>query len=141
MRRKTRPFGGHRATDAPVRARGPVPAGNVREVRSRLAMLAALLPNSELKHACLRRLGWKIAPSAWVGPCLVVRVDEVVLGERSRIGPLNVLRDLRRIEFGEGARLGRWNWVSAARALRIGRTELEATFTLEREACVTSRHY
>jgi carbonic anhydrase/acetyltransferase-like protein (isoleucine patch superfamily) len=110
-------------------------------MRHRLTMLAALLPNSDFKHACLRRLGWQIAPSAWVGPCLVVRVDQVVLGERSRIGPLNVLRDLRRIEFGEGARLGRWNWVSAARGLRVGRSELEATFTLHRESCVTSRHY
>jgi carbonic anhydrase/acetyltransferase-like protein (isoleucine patch superfamily) len=101
-----------------------------------------LLPASSVKNALLRRLGWKLAKDAIIGPGIYLRIRVVSLGPGSSIGPFNVVRDLVEFTLEEGASIGQWNWFSAAAPLihavggpRVGR------FRLGRHASIASRHY
>lgn len=57
---------------------------------------------------------FSIDPSAKIGLSIVL-VDSLVMGPGSRIGHLNVIRNLRVVEMGEYATIGRTNFVSGYR--------------------------
>lgn len=104
-------------------------------------LLAGLLPACPFKNALLRMLGgYRIGPRVTVRPCLLLGVERLVLQEGCRIGLLTVLRDLRSAELGRDAKMGSFNWVTAARELRH-QSPAAACFTLADGAAVTSRHY
>jgi UDP-3-O-[3-hydroxymyristoyl] glucosamine N-acyltransferase len=68
-----------------------------------------------------------------------MRVDSVVLGPGSAIGPFNVFRDIKVVSIGEASVIGQWNWISAARPLvEHGGS---GSFFLGRHSALTSRHY
>lgn len=107
--------------------------------RSALVALVAALPASALKNALLRRLGWVIGEGAYIGPCLVLNVDRVELGNQAAIGAFNVIRDLAGLQVGDGAVIGHWNWITAARP----QAEAGAPCHLDmrEHTALTARHY
>lgn len=109
------------------------------EIRTAVVALVALLPASRFKNSLLRGLGWKIGPGVRIGPCLVLRVDEATIADRSDIGPFNVLRNLTRFEIGPGARIGQWNFLTASHHMTASGGP--GSFALGAEASLTSRHY
>lgn len=108
-------------------------------MRSILLAMFGLLPAGGPKNVALRRLGWRIGRGVRVGPCLIVGVDGAAIDDNAKIGPFNVFRNLVRLELGEGAEVGQWNWITGARLL------LEAgspgVFHLGPQTAFTSRHY
>lgn len=108
-------------------------------IRGALVALVALLPASGLKYSLLRYLGWAIGGKVHIGPCLVLKVDRVDIGDGAYIGSLNVIRDLAALELGEYATIGHWNWVSASRWL--GEGGAACLLHLGAHSAITSRHY
>lgn len=110
--------------------------------RHLLIAAIGLLPASRLKNFLLRRLGWKIASDAIIGPGVYLRIRVVSFGPGSSIGPFNVVRDLVEFTLEEGASIGQWNWFSAAAPLvhSVGGPQV-GRFRLGRHASVASRHY
>lgn len=108
-------------------------------LRSALVIVVAALPASELKNSLLRRLGWTIGGGVHIGPCLVLNVDRVDIGDGAGIGALNVVKDLAAFTLQEYAVLGHWNWVTAARPLR--EAGAPGVLHLGAHSAVTSRHY
>lgn len=107
--------------------------------RSILLLAVGLLPACRAKNILLRRLGWTIGHDVGIGPCLIAGVDGAQVADGAHIGPFNVFRNLVRLEIGEGARVGQWNWITGARII------LDAggpgVFHLGRQTAFTSRHY
>lgn len=108
-------------------------------LRGALVIVVAALPASELKNYLLRRLGWAIGGGVHIGPCLVLNVDSVEIGDGARIGALNVIKDLAALTLQKHAILGHWNWVTAARPLR--EAGAPGVLHLGAHSAVTSRHY
>jgi acetyltransferase-like isoleucine patch superfamily enzyme len=106
------------------------------------SLLIWLLPQP-LKRVALRRLfGWTIHPSARVGLSLFDNVRGVRLGAGAHIGHFNVFRDLERVELGEKAFIGQWNWITAADVLvRQPHEDARGFLSLGEHAAITSRHY
>jgi carbonic anhydrase/acetyltransferase-like protein (isoleucine patch superfamily) len=98
-----------------------------------------LLPASQAKNRLGRRLGYEVHASASVGPILLVNVMNLSVGADSRVGPFSVIRDMRRVSLGSGARLGQWNWISSARD--FWHVDGAGELVISDGAAVTSRHY
>lgn len=108
-------------------------------MRNLFRFLLWLLPASGGKNAALRQLGHAVAPGATAHPCVVWRVDRLVMAPGSRLGKLNVLRHLTLVEIGPGAAMGRLNLVSAHPV--FGRLYPEgARLILAENAKITNRH-
>jgi acetyltransferase-like isoleucine patch superfamily enzyme len=108
-------------------------------VRGALVAVVAALPASELKNSLLRRLGWTVGEGVRIGPCLVLMVGQVDIGDGAIIGAFNVVRDLAALTLGEHAEICHWNWVTAAR--RLGEAGAPCLLHLGPESAITSRHY
>jgi acetyltransferase-like isoleucine patch superfamily enzyme len=108
-------------------------------LRGALVIVVAALPASELKNALLRRLGWAIGRGVHIGPCLVVNVGRVDIGNGAYIGSFNVIRDLAALTLGEHAEIIHWNWVTASRWL--GEAGAACLLHLGPHSNITSRHY
>lgn len=109
-----------------------------------LRLLLGLLPPGRSKNRLLSLLpGWRVDPTAHVGPTVLWRVVALDLGPRSRIGVGNVLRELTALSLGEDADIGQWNWISAAaRHVPEARdTELRGVLRMAEGSAITSRHY
>lgn len=104
-----------------------------------LVALVSLLPAGRIKNVMLRRLGWVIGSGAEIGPCLIIRLDKVCLGDNTRIGPFNLVKDLSTLELQDNARLGHFNWLSSARSMRVAGAS--GDLRLGVHTSVTSRHY
>lgn len=72
-----------------------------------------LLPASCSKNWLLNRFGHEIAPTARIGPTLVLRVARFHIGDYVTIAPFNVVRGLSNCWLDDYAILGSWNWISA----------------------------
>jgi UDP-3-O-[3-hydroxymyristoyl] glucosamine N-acyltransferase len=107
--------------------------------RSALVTVVALLPASDLKNFLLRRLGWAIGDGVHIGPCLVIKVGRVDIGDGGGIGAGNVIRDLAALTVGEHAAIGHWNWVTASR--RLGEAGAVCLLHLGHHSVITARHY
>jgi acetyltransferase-like isoleucine patch superfamily enzyme len=105
------------------------------------------LPHSRFKTVLMNRvLGWRVHPSAHVGPSLFLRVAHVSLGPGAYVLSLSAFHDVDDLRLDENAVIGHWNWISAARALRTPALDARAggrpaSLSLGRGATVTSRHY
>jgi carbonic anhydrase/acetyltransferase-like protein (isoleucine patch superfamily) len=88
-----------------------------------------------------RLLGFQIAPSARIGISLVL-ARRVVLGPRSRIGHLTVIRGLDELVLAEDALMGHLNWVYAI-PTGLGffdHTPRTPALFLDKAASITRRH-
>jgi acetyltransferase-like isoleucine patch superfamily enzyme len=108
-------------------------------VRGALVIVVAALPASGLKNSLLRRLGWAIGDGVRIGPCLVLNIDHVDIGDGARIGAFNVLRELVTLKVGAHADIGHWNWVSACRP--FGEAGATCLLQLGAHSAITARHY
>lgn len=108
-------------------------------MRSLLLAVTGLLPACGLKNTVLRLLGWRIGRGVSIGPCLIAGVDAAEIGDNAKIGPFNVFRNLVRLEVGDGALMGQWNWITGARIILDAGAP--GVFHLGRETAFTSRHY
>ncbi|MEJ2866274.1 hypothetical protein WCD74_00765 [Actinomycetospora sp. OC33-EN08] len=122
--------------------RGPLPPppGALRTV---LVLAVGLLPAHRVKNFLLRRLGHRVAPTARVSPCLLMRVGLLDLAPEARIGVGTVVRSVRLLRFAEGAGVLQWNWISAAPAYQRYDPDDDrpGTFVMGRHAAIMSRHY
>jgi acetyltransferase-like isoleucine patch superfamily enzyme len=85
---------------------------------------------------------WEIDRSATLGISLYYNVGRVRMGPGSRIGHLNVLRNLRSVQLGSSASVGQWNWITAATMLvDPPYVPTSGCITINDEAAITSRHY
>jgi UDP-3-O-[3-hydroxymyristoyl] glucosamine N-acyltransferase len=108
-------------------------------VRGALVIVVAALPASELKNSLLRRLGWAIGGGVHIGPCLVLNVGRVDIGNGAGIGAFNVVKDLAVLTVKEHAVIGYWNWVTASRCL--GEAGASCLLHVGPHSAITSRHY
>ena len=70
------------------------------------------------------------------------RVRSLVVGERAYIGPGNAFRELARVEVGDEAEVGQFNWVSAASSyVSSSENDLAASLLMAPQTAITSRHY
>lgn len=104
-----------------------------------VALLIFLLPPSLAKNVCLRALGYKVGKNVRIYPTIVLGVRNAHFGSNVRIGPGNVFRDLEYLELGESARIGQWNWISAATPLVVAGAP--GSLKLGQHSAITSRHY
>jgi acetyltransferase-like isoleucine patch superfamily enzyme len=111
--------------------------------RESLTLLLGLLPHSPLKCMGLRLLnGWRIAPSARIGCCLLQCVDHLVLDEGATLCSGSVYRNLRLLHVGRRSLVGRWNTFSASPGLAVrGLSPAPASLVIGRESAITNRHY
>jgi acetyltransferase-like isoleucine patch superfamily enzyme len=102
-----------------------------------------LLTPGVVKRRLLRLFfRWEIDRSATLGISLYYNVEQVRMGPGSRIGHLNVLRNLRSVQLGSSASIGQWNWITAATMLvDPPYVPSSGCITINDEAAITSRHY
>lgn len=108
-----------------------------------IAALLAPLPWFLKRPLMQALLGYKLHPSARIGLSLVA-AGQVELGEGARIGHLNVVRGLSRLEMGPHTIISQLNWITGfpAGASRhfaqvIGRKPM---LILAEHSAITSRH-
>lgn len=82
-------------------------------MKSRVIIAALLAPLPWfLKRPLMQSLlGYRLHPTSRIGLSLVA-ASEVELGENARIGHLNVVRGLRRLELGPHAIIAQLNWIT-----------------------------
>lgn len=107
------------------------------------AICLILLMPGAIKRRLLRWFfRWEIDRSATLGISLYYNVGLVRLGPKSRIGHLNVFRNLRSVQLGSSASIGQWNWITAATMLiDPPLVPTSGCITIDDEAAITSRHY
>lgn len=110
-----------------------------KKLRSATVLIVGLLPPSGIKNILLRQMGWEIGANVQIGPSLFIRLDQASLADGAKIGAFNVIRSLAKIELGSSARLGQWNWISAATPLRDAGAP--GCLTIGAHSAITSRHY
>jgi acetyltransferase-like isoleucine patch superfamily enzyme len=109
-------------------------------MRVAIEFLFWLLPPSRVKNFLLRRLGHRISATARIGPTIVLGVRRFEIGGNVLISPGNVVKNLGLARLDDNARIGSWNWISAAPEFQ--RIDPRAgTLIMEDGATITSRHY
>lgn len=110
--------------------------------RMAVAVLAAAAPGKARRVLLTRLLGYEIHPTAYVGRS-VIAVGAMTLGPGARIGGLNYIAHLDRVELGEVAMIGNLNWISAARAEAnaFAGIDRKPWLTLKRGAHIGFQHY
>lgn len=105
-------------------------------------MASIALPWSVRRRLYIRFLGWRLAPSARIG-LSYVDAGQLSMAEGSRIGPLNVIRNVPLVQLGEGSLIGQWNWLTVA--VELGSlAPLAGEFRglkLGNYSAISSRHY
>jgi acetyltransferase-like isoleucine patch superfamily enzyme len=102
-----------------------------------LQLVGFLLP-WRLRRIVLNSQGWQVHKSATIGFSLI-EAHEVVLAEHSRIGHLNRIVGLEKIQLEAKACIGNLNWVSGRLAKSSGIRS--GTLCLLEGAAVSNRHY
>jgi carbonic anhydrase/acetyltransferase-like protein (isoleucine patch superfamily) len=79
-----------------------------------MAICMVVLPSRLKVHLGRWLLGWKIHPTAHIGPSLI-RVGHLTMGPGASIGPFNVIKDLEELHLAEGASISTRNWIAGFR--------------------------
>jgi acetyltransferase-like isoleucine patch superfamily enzyme len=107
------------------------------KIRKLLPLLPMLLPQ-RLKRAWFRRvLGWDVADDAYVG-FSYIDADEVTLGPGSRIGHLNIVRNIRTLELGARTFIKDLNDIFGCTPLGL---HGDRSFRLGDDCHIMSRHF
>ncbi len=102
-------------------------------------LLIWCLPASGLKNRLLRMVGHAVDPTAVARANLVWRVKAFEMGPGSRIGPWNMIKNLRAVRLEAEASIGRLNVVSA-HPLFARHYSRGARLVVGERAYLTSRH-
>ena len=86
-----------------------------RRLRTALAALAVVLPGGLRRVVHTRLLGYELHPTATIGRSMV-DVDQLVMGERARIGHLVLIRGCEEVRLGPGALIHMLVWINSVRA-------------------------
>ncbi|MFQ3587665.1 MAG: acyltransferase [Fimbriimonadaceae bacterium] len=113
-------------------------------MKTLLYVLSLLMPWPVRRLILVKVFRYEIDPTAKIGIGWI-RPAALRLGPGARIGHLNVVKGLNRLEMGRNTIIGPLNWISAFPtgherhfAHIKGR---ETTLTLDDEAAITSRHF
>ena len=109
-----------------------------------VVMILGLLPAGRVKNVLLGLVDRRIvvARSAHIHPILLWRVRSLVVGERAYVGVGNAFRALARVEIGDDAQIGQFNWFSAASSFVNDPDDvLGASLVMSPHSAITSRHY
>jgi acetyltransferase-like isoleucine patch superfamily enzyme len=111
-------------------------------LRWMFALLAAAAPQP-IKHTIYRRVfGWDIHPTARFGLSLIV-VDHLTAAEGVDVSHLNVIKGCDEVRLGVRAGIGPLNWISSAprsAGLFPGSPERRPRLALGDKAAITTRH-
>jgi carbonic anhydrase/acetyltransferase-like protein (isoleucine patch superfamily) len=116
----------------------------IRNERARLliAAVAVVAPARLRRFLLTAAFGYRIHPRATVGRSLIT-VGHLEMGAGARIGSLNLLRHVDRVEMAEDTSIGHLNWISAARRERGYFADLsrDPALVMARGSALTHRHY
>ncbi|MEM9234614.1 MAG: DapH/DapD/GlmU-related protein [Pseudomonadota bacterium] len=109
-----------------------------------ITFLVGLAGGERVRRFLFRRLlGYDIHPTAMVGNCFV-RVGQLSLGPSAKIGHFTFIRNADRVEIGENARIGTFNWIYGMPGQNdrhfVGEEARKSSFIMKRESSLTSRH-
>lgn len=111
--------------------------------RTFLAACLAPLPWFLKRPLMQTLLGYRLHPTARIGFSLI-SAAEVELGAGARIGNLNVVRSLSRLELGPHSIISQLNWITGFPAIPschfAHQPERRPTLILREHSAVTSRH-
>lgn len=111
-------------------------------LRWMLALMAAVAPQ-RLKHIVYRRIfGWNIHPTARFGFSLIA-VDYLSAAEDVVVSHLNVIKGCDEVLLGARAGIGPMNWITSpprSMGLFPGSPQRRPRFVLEDDAAITTRH-
>lgn len=114
------------------------------DVKSRpnkyLSLLAWLMPNSGFKRWALRMLGNQIGADVTLGMNLVIGCGAFSIDDNAVIGNGNAFRNLAHVRMGTHARMGNWNYVTAAPEFQL-HSDYVGMLIVESMGIITSRHY
>jgi acetyltransferase-like isoleucine patch superfamily enzyme len=104
---------------------------------------AFVLPWPARRFLYRRLRGFELHPEARIGAALVA-VGRCSMGPRARIGHFTVIRNLDRLDLGDGAKIGTFNWIfgmpGGSDAHFLDHPERDPALVMERESSLTSRH-
>lgn len=110
-------------------------------VKELIALGCGLLPASRIKNRLLVLLGHSVDASSTIKPVFLLGSTRVRTGPNSRLGSLNVIRNVQ-LSLASDAVIGQLNWISSApflvqssESVESGRLELGA------HASIMNRHY
>jgi acetyltransferase-like isoleucine patch superfamily enzyme len=108
-----------------------------------IAALLAPLPWFLKRPLMQSLLGYRLHPTARIG-LSIIAVAEVELGEGARIGHLNVVRGLSRLELGTHAIISQLNWITGfptgSSRHFAHQPERKPTLIVGAHSAITSRH-
>ena len=112
-------------------------------MRRWVGLVIGLLPASPMKNRLLSRVGrgWRVHPTAAVGPVVLWEVDRLVIGPDVQISWGNVFRHLRLVQLDDRAALGNRNYFSGVSGQHLGAPEeAVAVLHLGVAAAMTNKH-
>jgi serine acetyltransferase len=108
-----------------------------------LAAMLAPLPWFSKRPLLQSLFGYQLHPTSRIG-CSIITAREVVLGEGARIGNLNVVRGLSRLELGPHATISQLNWITGfppgPSKHFAHQPERKPTLVVGAHSAITSRH-
>lgn len=119
----------------------PTSPGRVR-LRKALTLLSVPLPWRLRRPLLERLLGYELHPTARIGVSWIAP-RELVLKEGASISHFSICRNLDRLELGESAVIGSFNWITGGASPETGHfaeEERDRALILGDHAGLTSRH-
>lgn len=112
-------------------------------VRTLVLVALGLLPASRIKNRVMSIIpGIDVHPRARIAPGIVFNVRRFSVGPGASIGLGNIFRGLEAVQMGTLARIGSWNWITAAPMFSpYDSAAGEGSLILGNSTAVTSRHY
>lgn len=113
-------------------------------LRLTISLLTLILP-WPLRRICLQLLlGFRLAPSARIGLALVVP-RQLTMAAGASIGHFTVCKGMDLIALGEGAIVGRLNWISGVSTVESGdfyrdQRDRRSELVMGAHSAITSRH-
>lgn len=105
-----------------------------------MLVFAPLLPWRVKRRLYSWLYGWQLDPTAYIGLSLVL-ANHVKMEPNSRIGHLNVFKDITILSLGNHSRIGQWNWFTSARSFWSQDRYEIGTAIIGDHSAVTLRHY
>lgn len=113
---------------------------NLDQYMRRVWLLILMLLPSRLKIELLRLQGHQISRKSKIGFSWL-DVEEISMGDGSRIGLLNIFKGLRKLDLGPNAGIGRFNQFTANQYYVTIAGQDHGIVELANGAVITNRHY
>lgn len=105
-----------------------------------LQIVGWLLPWPLRRHLLVRILGYQISPSARIGVS-IIRAEEVIIGDNSRIGHATLIKNLSQFCIGKDTIIGNFNIIAGCYGTALyPHSEQNCVFVMEDGAALTHEH-